>query len=331
MPLACRLVVPALLAAAAALTPRMLQAVGTPGNDQGLVEIAADAWLLRGAFEPGRQPDGNSVVLAGPDGLVVIDSGRHPPHAAALLAFARARAQPVVALVNTHWHLDHVGGNPTLRAAHPALRVHGSDAIDAALHGFLARYREQLVAQLADAPPAARAALQAERDRIDGGAALRPDRIVREAREATLAGRPLQLGLARHAVTAADVWVYDPATRVLIAGDLVTLPAPFLDTACPEGWQRALASLPATGFRRLVPGHGAPMTRRGFDRWRRAFDALLLCAAGDAPAASCSAGWQRDAGSLLQGHPEGFTRELVDYYVGRLRGPNARRDCPAAG
>jgi len=29
----------------------------------------------------------------------------------------------------------------------------------------------------------------------------------------------------------------------LIAGDLVTLPVPFLDTACPNGWRKALDTL----------------------------------------------------------------------------------------
>ena len=46
--------------------------------------------------------------------------------------------------------------------------------------------------------------------------------------------------LEARAVTAGDVWLFDPATRVLAAGDLVTLPAPFLDTACPERWKAAL-------------------------------------------------------------------------------------------
>jgi glyoxylase-like metal-dependent hydrolase (beta-lactamase superfamily II) len=293
--------------------------------------LAADTWWLRGAFVPGRQPDGNSVLLRGPEGLVVVDSGRHAAHGAALLAFAAAQELPVVAVVNTHWHLDHVSGNPALRAAHPDLAVHASDAIDAALEGFLARYRGQLQAQLKAAPAAAREALTLELARIDAGAALRPDVVVRASGPRTLAGRPLQLGLAGHAATAGDVWLFDPATGVLAAGDLVTLPAPFLDTACPAGWQAALAALEAQPFRLLVPGHGAPLDRDGFARWRRAFDGLLQCAAGEAPAEACATGWIEAAGPLLAGHPEAFTRDLLGYYVQHLRGPQARAACPAAG
>lgn len=293
--------------------------------------LADDTWLLRGAFVPGRQPDGNSLLLRGPDGLVVVDSGRHAAHGAALLAFAAARGWPIVAVVNSHWHLDHVSGNPALRAAHPGLAVHASDAIDAALGGFLARYRGQLQAQLETAPDAAREDLRLELARIDAGAALRPDVVVRAPGPRTLAGRALQLGLAGHAATAGDVWLFDPATGVLAAGDLVTLPAPFLDTACPAGWQAALATLEAQPFRVLVPGHGAPLDRDGFARWRRAFDGLLRCAAGAAPAESCATGWIEAAGPLLAGHPEAFTRDLLGYYVQHLRGPQARAACPAAG
>ena len=51
---------------------------------------------------------------------------------------------PVVAIVNSHWHLDHVSGNAALRAAYPRAQVYASDAIDGAMRGFLADYRRQL-------------------------------------------------------------------------------------------------------------------------------------------------------------------------------------------
>jgi glyoxylase-like metal-dependent hydrolase (beta-lactamase superfamily II) len=292
--------------------------------------IAADTWLLRGEFVPGRQPDGNSVILQGPEGLVVIDSGRHAAHSERLLSFVAQRGQAVRALVNTHWHLDHVGGNPRLRAAHPDLVVHASDAIDAALEGFLARSRAQLRAMLErESDPERARALREEIARIESGAQLRPDLVVSAAGERELAGRRLQFGLEAAAVTAGDVWVYDPATRVLVAGDLVTLPAPFLDTACPARWQAALARLEQVPFEQLIPGHGAPLTRSAFARYRGAFDGLLACAASDAPPAQCVARWREAAGDLLDGTPPEQVGGLVEYYVTqRLRGDGASADCP---
>ena len=103
--------------------------------------VADGVTLLRGTFVPGTQPDGNTVLLQGRDGLVVVDSGRHAAHAARIIEAAHASGQPLTAVVNTHWHLDHVAGNAALREAFPQAEVHASDAIDAALHGFLADYR----------------------------------------------------------------------------------------------------------------------------------------------------------------------------------------------
>jgi glyoxylase-like metal-dependent hydrolase (beta-lactamase superfamily II) len=105
--------------------------------------LPAGITLVPGAFASGTQPDGNSVVLDAPEGLIVVDTGRHPEHAAAILDVARRAGKPIVAVVNSHWHLDHVGGNPALRRAYPRLRVYASGALDDARHGFLADYAKQ--------------------------------------------------------------------------------------------------------------------------------------------------------------------------------------------
>ncbi len=284
--------------------------------------IAPGVHLLPGRFVPGSQPDGNSVVLEGRDGLVVVDTGRHAEHADALVAFARAAGKPVRAVVNTHWHLDHVGGNPRLRRAFPGVRVHASGALQEARGGFLAEYRKQLEQLLASTKDAgAQEPLRAELALIDAGDALAPDEVVRAAGAITLAGRDLRLGLETHAVTAGDVWLFDPATRVLVAGDLVTLPVPFLDTACPRRWNDALGRLARQDFAALVPGHGPPLDRAQFEAYRAAFGRLLACAAAPGPEAACTDGWIADAGALIPEPDRPFARQLMAYYVGVLRDP----------
>src|SRR5262245_29898601 len=84
-----------------------------------LQPLADDVFLLRGNFPEGRQPDGNSIVLSAPDGFIVFDTGRHRAHTQQIIDFAHARSRLVVAIVNSHWHLDHVGGNALLRTAFP--------------------------------------------------------------------------------------------------------------------------------------------------------------------------------------------------------------------
>jgi glyoxylase-like metal-dependent hydrolase (beta-lactamase superfamily II)/tetratricopeptide (TPR) repeat protein len=184
------------------------------------VEVAPGVHLLRGRFVPGEQPDGNSIVLTAPDGLIVVDTGRHAAHAQRILDFAAAARKPIAAVINTHWHLDHVGGNVMVRRAFPNVHVYASTAIEGARTGFLARYHAQLEGALAQAGGDAEKEkpLRAELALIDAGDALAPDRPVTKTGDFTIAGRALRLGLQPAAVTAGDLWVYDPATRVLLAG-----------------------------------------------------------------------------------------------------------------
>jgi glyoxylase-like metal-dependent hydrolase (beta-lactamase superfamily II) len=292
------------------------------------VEVVPGVHLLRGAFVPGSQPDGNTVIAEGPDGLVVVDTGRHAEHVEALLRFAKSRGLPIAAVVNTHWHLDHIGGNAAVRAAHPAVRVYASGALAEARAGFLAAYRKQLAAMIASTTDdTQRAAFEKEAARIDGAAALAPDVVLESAGLRALGGRPFRVGLEEHAVTAGDVWLLDETRGVLIAGDLVTLPAPFLDTACPARWNQALARLAALDFDVIVPGHGLPMTRRQFEAYRAAFGSLLECASSDAAKSACIDGWMSGVG-VLDSSDETFTRALMDYYVDVLRDPSKKSLCP---
>jgi glyoxylase-like metal-dependent hydrolase (beta-lactamase superfamily II) len=295
-------------------------------------DLGHDTLLLRGEFVSGRQPDGNSVLLRGPQGWVLVDSGRHAEHTQRLLDRIEASGVPLRAVVNTHWHLDHVSGNVLLREKYPDAEVLASDAIDEALSGFLADYRKQLQTMLSQPPSEAEAAAwRAEIARIDAGARLRPTRVVAQAGEIELAGRSLQLGLADHAATAGDVWLYDPVAKLLVAGDLVTLPAPFLDTACAPRWGRTLGELEAIDFARLVPGHGAPMTRAQFAIYHSAFDGLLACAASSEPPSECAQHWVQEAAPLLRGEDPKWVAGMVEYYVQqRLRGEARDKDCPAS-
>ncbi len=281
-------------------------------------EIAPGVFLVRGTFTPGSQPDGNSVVFAAPEGLVVVDTGRHPEHTAAIVELARSRSEPIAAVVNTHWHLDHIGGNPRVRAAFPDVVVHASPALAGAMTGFLARYREQLEELIEGAAdePEAQAPFRAELAILDAGSALAPDETVTASGERTLAGRTLRIGLETHAVTAGDLWLLDPETRVLAAGDLVTLPAPFFDTACPERWRAALDRLAETDFELLVPGHGEPMRRDAFESYRRAFGTLLDCAASaERSNEVCIDGWLRATGALVPESDRPLARSLLAYYL----------------
>jgi glyoxylase-like metal-dependent hydrolase (beta-lactamase superfamily II) len=278
-------------------------------------EIAPETYLVPGAMLPDRGPDGNTIIVLAPSGAIVIDTGRHPWHSDGILDFVASRRLPVAVVVNTHWHLDHSSGNGRVKKAHPAAKVYTTSAVDRALApgGFLARN----VAAARERGPDPKASETRREETalflatMEASATLRPDVVVERSSDMNLAGRPVSVHVAMDAVTDADLWLYDTATSVAVVGDLVTLPAPFFETACPARWQAAL-------------------TRGDFDSYRRAFGRFLACVSGDSTAAACADGWTRDVGSLVSTDDD--RREATayaTYYVDFLRkngqaGPDCR-------
>src|SRR4029079_11838830 len=127
----------------------------------------------------------------------------------------------------------------------------------------------------------------------DTSDALRADVPVERSGAMTIAGRPLDVRIAANAVTDADLWLYDAATGVAVIGDLVTLPAPFFETACPARWQTALDEVWATPFRVAVPGHALTRTRAEFDSYRRAFGSFRSCVGSENAPSACAANWTK--------------------------------------
>lgn len=286
--------------------------------------IAAGVELLRGAILPGRGPDGNTVVFDAPEGLVVVDTGRHDWHSDAILALARERKRPVVAILNTHWHLDHSSGNGRIKAEFPGAQVHTTNAVDRVLAegGFLVRNLESAKAMLDDPKLSD---TQKEEVRIFMATmaesdVLRPDVVVDANGERTIGGRRFDFHVTDGAVSDADLWLYDAASGIAVIGDLVTFPAPFFETACPARWREALDAVRAVPFKLAIPGHGEPMTPERFDTWRNAFNAFMDCVESPANAGQCAAAWE--SGTAPFNGTDGArkaARGYADYYVGMLR------------
>jgi glyoxylase-like metal-dependent hydrolase (beta-lactamase superfamily II) len=288
-------------------------------------ELAPGVHLLPGAMHPGRGPDGNTVIFDAPEGLIVIDTGRHAWHSDGILAFAAKRERPVAAIVNTHWHLDHSSGNGRIKAAWPRAALYTTRAVDRALAdgGFLARNLDSARPMLDDPKVDA---VEKEEVRIfvatmDERAILRPDVVVAKSGDLAIAGRPFAAHVTDRAVTDADVWLYDGASGIAVLGDLVTLPAPFFETACPAQWRASLDEVWATPFGIAIPGHGRPMDRVAFDTYRRAFNGFMDCVEGGTAAAQCAASWAEGVAPLLGGDDRmrRMALEYAQYYAGMLR------------
>ena len=94
----------------------LLLASGTPARGQ-----AAAAPIEIQTVRPGlhvlRGAGANVVAWAGADGIVVVDSGLAASAPQLLEALGRVSPGPLRFVVNTHWHPEHVGGNPALHRA----------------------------------------------------------------------------------------------------------------------------------------------------------------------------------------------------------------------
>lgn len=288
-------------------------------------EVAPGVALIRGAILPERGPDGNTVIFAAPEGLVVVDTGRHAWHSDAILAFAKSRNRPVNAIVNTHWHLDHSSGNGRIKSVHPQAKVYTTNAIDRVIAkgGFLARNFESSRAMLDD-PKVSDTRKEEVRifmTTMAESAILRPDVVIAESGERALAGRTLDLRVTDGAVTDADIWLYDRASGVAVIGDLVTFPSPFFETACPTAWRKSLDEVWATPFRVAIPGHGEPMDRAQFDAYRGAFNRFMDCVEGNAEPAQCATIWADGVSRFLGADANARNEALgyAGYYVGLLR------------
>lgn len=275
-----------------------------------------------------RGPDGNTVVLDAPDGLIVFDTGRSPQHAQAILDYAKARGRPIAAIVNSHWHLDHTTGNYDIRHVYPHARVFASEAIEGALVGFLGGGRAQSDKLLADpkTPAGQRAQILRGRYRIDHPDTLRPTDPITRSGPIRIGGRMVDVHLAKFAATEGDVWVYDRKSRVAIVGDLVVGLVPFMDTACPDGWSRALDEVAAVPFLTLIPGHGEVMNRADFLQWRSAYNQFVRCGRSAAPKARCVSGWEKGASRFIPADHRQYVREAAAYYIDtRLRSSSAEQ------
>jgi glyoxylase-like metal-dependent hydrolase (beta-lactamase superfamily II) len=310
-------------------------AQGAATAEQPAAEIAPGWYLIRGVPMPGRGPDGNTVIIDAPDGLIVIDTGRHTQHSDKVLAFARDRQRPIAAIVNTHWHLDHSSGNRRLKTAYPDATLYTTTAIDRALApgGFLVRNLDNTRKAVATTTDEVRRdEMQIFIATMDARDSLRPDVPLTRSGPVRIAGRAIDLRVTDKAVSDADAWIFDAPSKVAVIGDLVTVPIPYFETACPDRWQASLDEVWATPFEQAVPGHGPVLSRTEFDVYRQSFGAFIACVRSDAPAAQCGAAWADGVKTLIGADAK--RREAVianaEYYVGYLR-PNGGKapDCLA--
>jgi glyoxylase-like metal-dependent hydrolase (beta-lactamase superfamily II) len=196
---------------------------------------------LRGNIRVLQGSGGNIGVLAGRDGLLLVDAGIAVSRDKILAALASIQPGPVRYVINTHWHWDHTDGNGWLRAAgatiladrNIAKRLSETIRVVEWEHTFTPIPESQLPNLL-----------------IDGQCVL------------PFNGEDIVIGAYANAHTDGDLFVYFPKADVLQTGDIFWNGYfPFIDYETGGSIDGTLRSVEETLNRvsdhaQIVPGHG---------------------------------------------------------------------------
>lgn len=219
-------------------------------SDSRFTEVADRVWVARHEWY-----DVNVVAVGGSDGLVVVDTNVSWEAGQALLAGLRTVSPlPVMTVVNTHDHFDHVFGNGALRAAYAGAPIVAHEEAAAVMVDSGAEV--QAAAASWDHPRAAE---------VVATEIVPPDRTFSSAMALDLGDRAVELVHPGRGHTAGDLVVRVPDADVVLAGDLVEQGAPpsYGEDCWPLEWPTSLdLVLQLTGPDTVVvPGHGAPVGR----------------------------------------------------------------------
>ena len=245
---------------------------------------------------------GNSVAIVGTESVLVVDAGHWPSATRRIIDELRKRTLlPVLYLLNTHWHPDHVTGNAEFQAAFPGLVIVSTLGTGVEFERMLPKNEGKA---LVDSTAGVRKALVAGKhgngkpitaqerayysDYVEGVDAIGDEVLharhcppqLNFAQDLTfhLGGRDVQVSFPGRGNTGGDAVAYVPDAKLLVVGDLVVHPLPYAFGSFMFEWPATLRKLmapPLGGATVIVPGHGPVMRDKAYlERLVRLLDAV---------------------------------------------------------
>jgi glyoxylase-like metal-dependent hydrolase (beta-lactamase superfamily II) len=231
----------AILAAPAAAAPAAAQGPAQPALPFVLKQVGPGVYAAIDG--PAHKAGSNAGFVIGDDGVLVVDSFFTPDAARALLSeIHRLTPKPIRYVVNTHYHVDHTGGDQVLKDAGAIIIAH---------RNVRAWVRTDNIHLLGDRiTPALKSQIEA---------LPLPDVGTDTGMTIWLGSRKIVIGTGL-GHTGGDLTIFVPDARVLFCGDLLwnRVPPNLIDGSVKE-WtatDAAFAAMPDASQVRFVPGHG---------------------------------------------------------------------------
>jgi glyoxylase-like metal-dependent hydrolase (beta-lactamase superfamily II) len=248
-------------------------------KERTVTELAPGVYFIRHPDAPDTFPQSNTTVVIGDRDVLVVDSCYMPSSAKEDIAqIKRWTKKPVTFLVNTHWHYDHTMGNGIYAEEFPNVQIVAQLETKRQSEGYnpgwFKRYPErtktfeQEVATGKDpeGKPLDEDTLKDLRESLAGRPKVQAEFDVLHDRtpnvsfvdelDLDLGGREVQIKHLGRGNTAGDAIVYLPKEKIVVAGDLLDHPVPYLGGGYPWEEIETLKKLQALDAQTIVPGHG---------------------------------------------------------------------------
>ena len=263
----------------------------TPSGKFKIVKVASGVYAAIRTEPPGLTVNANSVFIINDEDVVVVDTTLTPGTAReTIAALKQITNKPVKYVINTHWHDDHIMGNQVYRDTFPgvefiahvntrdylpttglanrkaAMSEQGYPAFINALKSRL-RKNESVYGGPMDEEERegyASGVEIAERYMSEnpGVEIVLPTTTVQDRLSLRRGNRTIDIRYFGRGHTSGDLVVYLPKEQVVITGDLVVWPVPYVGSpqSHPGEWSAALQQILALHAKRIVPGHGSVLT-----------------------------------------------------------------------